>query len=88
MVSYQQRPYELIGLVGGITPSHMSYQVLTKFLPTQAVDGTTGGWFVIPVRKWYQDCKVLCCTDLKKMYVELGREAKNIYVSGTQCRDI
>jgi hypothetical protein len=46
---------------------------LTKFLPMQAVDGTTGGWFVIPVREWYQDCKVLCCTDLKRTYVELGR---------------
>jgi len=28
----------------------VSYQALTKFLPTQAMDGTTGGWFMIPVR--------------------------------------
>jgi len=36
-----------------------SYQALTKFLPTQAVGGTIGGWFVIPVRQWYRDCKAL-----------------------------
>jgi hypothetical protein len=40
MVSETKRPYELGGFVGGITPSHASYKVLTKFLPTQAV-----GWY-------------------------------------------
>jgi len=40
MVSETKRPYEMGGFVGGITPSHASYEVLTKFLPTQAV-----GWY-------------------------------------------
>ena len=55
--------------VGGITRSHTSYQVLTRFLPTRltkflqdsyqrkTVDSTTGGCFVVPVRVWHKDCK-------------------------------
>jgi hypothetical protein len=36
---------------------------LTKFLQgsyqRKAVDGKTGGWFMIHVRAWHQDCKDL-----------------------------
>ena len=63
------------------------YQALTKFLPMQAVGGTTGGWFVIPVRQWYQDCKGLFLYR-SEVYVELGRYAKEqICICGTQVSD-
>ena len=58
---------------GSVLPS--SYKVLTN----ASSGGTTGGWFVIPMRQWYQDCKGLFCTDLKYMW-SLGGTQKNKYV--------
>ena len=67
------------------THSQASYQALTKFLPMRAVDGTTGGWFVIPVRKWYQDCKILWVTDLKCICgAWKAHKGTKIFVCGTQ----
>ena len=67
-----------------------SYQGLTKFLPTQAVDGTTGGWYVIPVRVCHQDCKGLFLYR-SEVYVELGRHVKEkqiyIYVAHKSVTD-
>ena len=57
-----------------------SYQALTKFLPTQAVGGTTGGWLVIPVRQWYRDSKAIFLYSSEE-FVELRRQTKsNMYI--------
>jgi len=67
MVSETKRPYEIGGFVGGITPSHASYQVLTN----------TSSGMVQPVDSenlWEEGTKiarVLRCTKMKCMYVEL-----------------
>ena len=44
---------------GGNTISHVLPSSYKYSYQCKAEDGTTGGWFVIPVRKWYQDCKIL-----------------------------
>ena len=56
--------------------NHTLSQILPSSYQRKAVDGTTGGWFVIPVRAWHKDCKDLFYTDLKYIYVDLERHTK------------
>ena len=69
---------------GSVLPS--SYKVLTN----ASSGGTTGGWFVIPVRQWYRDCKGLFLYR-SEVYVELGRHVKEkqiyIYVAHKSVTD-
>ena len=59
---------------GNVLPS--SYKVLTN----ASSGGTTGDWFMIPIRQWYRDCKALFLY-WSEEFVELERQTKsNIYI--------
>jgi hypothetical protein len=72
MLEIKRNSYQLLYVLVE-THSHTSYQVLTGSYQRKAVDGKTGGWFVIPVRAWHQDCKDLFLL-IWSIYVELGRQ--------------
>jgi hypothetical protein len=71
--------------VGGIILSHVLPSSYECSYQRKAVDGTTGGWFVISVRAWHQDCKDLFLYWSRVyMWSSEGTQRTNIYICGTQ----